>query len=99
LIVVFVCVYKIVENQSKKYNNYTHKRGCEGFPQFKQARAAIYIFIKTGDVINGNPEQRYKNKPHVKPVVEFYRDINAETLWFDDGFSVNKENNPTDCGR
>jgi hypothetical protein len=32
-------------------------------------------------------------------VVEFYRDINAEALWFDDGFPVYEENNPTDCGR
>jgi hypothetical protein len=98
LIIVFIRMNKIVEYQGKKYDNYSGKRGCKGAGKFYKPRAAKNILVKTGNVINGNPKNRYKNEAKVKTVVKFNGNIYSETLWFNNGFSVYEEHNPANCG-
>jgi hypothetical protein len=56
------------------------------------------IFVKSGNIINGNPENRNENKTKVKTVIEFNRNINSKSLGFNNGFPVNEEYNPANGG-
>ena len=98
LVIVFIGVNKIVENQGEKYNNNSDQCGCKCLAKFDKPRTAKNIFIKACNIIKCNPEKRNKNETHEKTVVEFDWYINPKTLGFNYGFTVNKKHNPAYCG-
>jgi hypothetical protein len=88
---------KVVENKRKENNNHPSQSSAECLPEFDETRAAEDIFVKAGDIIDCNPENRDKNQPDKKAAVKFDGNVDAKTLGFNNCFPVNKKYNPTDC--
>lgn len=98
LVIVFVRVNKIVENESKKYNNHARNRCGKSLAKFDEPRSAENIFVEPGYVINCDPKDWNKNQSKVKPTVKFNRNVDSKSLRFNNCFAVYKEYNPTDGG-
>src|SRR5690554_793536 len=94
LVVVFVGMNVIVENQRKKNDDHTHCRGKESLSQLEQPRPAVNIIVKSGDIVEDNPEYRNKKEAQKIAVSKFYGNIDTKPLGFYNRFPVDVECGP-----
>jgi hypothetical protein len=59
----------------------------------------INVFIKTGDVIKGDPENRDKQQAQKISRGEFYGNVDSEKLGFDNSLPKNKKGSPANGSR
>ena len=97
LVVILIVIYKIIKYQCKKDNHNAGQCRAECLPKFYQSRTAVNIFVKSGDIINCDPENGDQKQSDKKTIVKFNGDINAKTLGFNNGFPIYKKYNPTYC--
>jgi hypothetical protein len=100
-VVIFAVIGNpVVQQKEKKDDSNTSQRSGKSFPKFEQARFSVNVGVLPGDVINGYPECRNKNKRQIKVTIEFYRYFIAEFNRLDIKFPVNVKECPTyNCGK
>jgi hypothetical protein len=94
LVVVFIRMNVIVENQRKKDDYHTYRSGKKSLSQFKQPRSTVNIIVESGDIVKKNPERGDKKETQKITVGKFNGNIDAKPLGLYNCFPVDIKCSP-----
>lgn len=84
----------VVQDQGKEDDYHTNGCGKQGLAKFEQARSAVNVVVKSGNIVKKNPDGGDKGKSEEIAVGKLQRNVDSEILRLDNCFSVNKKSRP-----
>ena len=63
LVIIFVGINGVVEEQHKKYGGYPNDGGKRGLPQFQQPGTAVDVVVESGDEVKSTQAEGISNNP------------------------------------